>query len=95
MSPVFPSSCPFTPQRPQAIGYFRFHGRNTSWFNVPTSVRYDYLYSTAQIKEFITPITFVASKTEKVFAFFNNCRAGSAVRNAAMLIRMIQEKEQL
>jgi uncharacterized protein YecE (DUF72 family) len=84
---------PFYPAATSAIGYFRFHGRNTSWFNVPTSVRYDYLYSTAQIKEFIAPLTMIAAKTEQVFAFFNNCHAGSAARNAAMLIRMLQKEK--
>jgi len=93
--PRLPQLMPFYPEATSAIGYFRFHGRNTSWFNVSTSVRYDYLYSTGQLKEFIPPITYIASKTEKVFAFFNNCHAGSAAHNAAMLIRMIQEKEQL
>ena len=93
--PRLPRLMPFYPAATSPIGYFRFHGRNTRWFNVPTSVRYDYLYSTAQLKEFITPITSVASKTEKVFVFFNNCHAGSAAHNAAMLIRMIEEKEQL
>ena len=93
--PRLPRLMPFYPEATTGIGYFRFHGRNTSWFNVPTSVRYDYLYSTAQLKDFIPPITCVAAKTEKVFAFFNNCHAGSAAHNAAMLIRMMQEKEQL
>ena len=86
---------PFYPAATSAIGYFRFHGRNTSWFNVPTSVIYDYLYSTGQVKEFIPPITLIASITEQVFAFFNNCHAGSAVQNAALLIRLIQKEEKL
>ena len=91
--PRLPQLMPFYPAATSSIGYFRFHGRNTTWFNVPTSVRYDYLYSTAQIKEFITPLTMIAAKTEKVFAFFNNCHAGAAAHNAAMLISMIKEEK--
>ena len=37
--------------------------------------------------------TMIAGKTEQVFAFFNNCHAGAAAHNAAMLIRMIKEEK--
>lgn len=92
--PPLPQLMPFFPEATSGIGYFRFHGRNTSWFNVPASVRYDYLYSTEELKAFIAPITRLASKTGKVFAFFNNCHAGSAAHNAVALIRLIKEGEQ-
>ena len=91
--PRLPQLMPLYPVATSKIGYFRFHGRNTRWFNVPSSVRYDYLYTTPQIREFITPLTSIAAKTDRVFAFFNNCHAGSAAQNAAMLIRMIKEHE--
>ena len=42
--PKLSSLVPFYPEATSAIGYFRFHGRNRKWVNVPTSVRYDYLY---------------------------------------------------
>jgi uncharacterized protein YecE (DUF72 family) len=35
---------PFHPALTSDMGYFRFHGRNTAWFNAPVNVRYDYLY---------------------------------------------------
>jgi uncharacterized protein YecE (DUF72 family) len=35
----------------------------------------------------------IASKTKKVFIFFNNCHAGSAAKNATMLMRMLEEKD--
>ena len=88
--PKLPRLMPFHPAVTSEIGYFRFHGRNSNWFNVPTSVRYDYLYSKEELNEFIAPIKMMASKTEKVFIFFNNCHAGSAAKNAIMLIRMLQ-----
>ena len=91
--PRLPQLMPLYPVATSKIGYFRFHERNTRWFNVPSSVRYDYLYTTPQIREFITPLTSIAAKTDRVFAFFNNCHAGSAAQNAAMLIRMIKEHE--
>ncbi len=89
--PKLPQLMPFNPAATSPIGYFRFHGRNPNWFNVPASVRYDYLYGEEELREFIFPIKMIASKTEKVFVFFNNCHAGSAVKNATMLIRLLQK----
>lgn len=89
--PRLPQLMPFHPESTSNIGYFRFHGRNTNWFNVPTSVRYDYLYSKEELHEFLSPIKMIASKTKRVFIFFNNCHAGSAVKNATLLICMIEE----
>ena len=91
--PTLPQLMPFYPATTSKIGYFRFHGRNPRWFKVPASVRYDYLYSEKELKEFISPVKMIASKTDKVFIFFNNCHAGSAARNATMFIRMIKEEE--
>jgi len=90
--PKLPQLMPFYPDATSEIGYFRFHGRNPRWFNVPSSVRYDYLYSEEELKEFISPVRMIASKTKKVFIFFNNCHAGSAAKNATMFIRMLTEE---
>jgi len=84
---------PFAPRATSAIGYFRFHGRNKNWFNAPTSVRYDYLYSKDEIKEFIAPIYDISIKTNTIMVFFNNCHAGSAAKNAIMLAQMLFESE--
>jgi len=80
---------PFVPLATSDIGYFRLHGRNTNWFNVPISVRYDYLYSEEELLEFIEPIKKIADNTFTTLIFFNNCHAGSAVKNAIMLIKML------
>ncbi|MFQ5964040.1 MAG: DUF72 domain-containing protein [Candidatus Scalinduaceae bacterium] len=80
---------PFVPLATTDIGYFRLHGRNKNWFNVPTSVRYDYLYSEEELLEFIGPINKIAVDTSITLVFFNNCHAGSAVKNAIMLIKML------
>ena len=84
---------PFAPRATSSIGYFRFHGRNKNWFNAPTSVRYDYLYSNDELKEFIPPINDLALKTSTVLVFFNNCHAGSAAKNAIMLAQMLFQTE--
>jgi uncharacterized protein YecE (DUF72 family) len=84
---------PYQPRATSAIGYFRFHGRNINWFNVPTSVRYDYLYSEKELKEFIPDIKDISKKTGKTFIFFNNCHAGSAAKNAAQMAKLLMEQQ--
>ncbi|MEE9488461.1 MAG: DUF72 domain-containing protein [Candidatus Brocadiales bacterium] len=87
--PRLPRLMPFNPRVTSSVGYFRLHGRNPNWFNVPTSVRYDYLYSEAELKEFLDAIHALEALTDSTFVFFNNCHAGSAVRNALMLREML------
>jgi uncharacterized protein YecE (DUF72 family) len=82
---------PYLPRATSEIGYFRFHGRNPNWFNVPTSVRYDYLYSEGELKEFIPDIINISQKTAKTLIFFNNCHAGSAAKNAAQMVKLLIE----
>jgi len=82
---------PYLPRATSEIGYFRFHGRNPNWFNVPTSVRYDYLYSEGELKEFIPDIISISQKTAKTLIFFNNCHAGSAAKNAAQMVKLLME----
>ena len=88
--PGLPGLMPFNPKSTSTIGYFRLHGRNPNWFNVPASVRYDYLYSEEELQEFLLPIEEVAGLTETTFVFFNNCHGGSAVMNAMRLRDMLQ-----
>jgi len=83
---------PYLPRATSEIAYFRFHGRNPNWFNVPASVRYDYLYSEKELKEFVPDINDISGKTPKTFVFFNNCHAGSAAKNAAQMARLLAQQ---
>ena len=83
---------PYVPKATSEIGYFRFHGRNRNWFNVPTSVRYNYLYSEGELKEFIPDIKDISQKTGKTLIFFNNCHAGSAAKNAAQMAQLLMNE---
>jgi uncharacterized protein YecE (DUF72 family) len=80
--PQLPRLMPFVNEVTSDIAYLRFHGRNKNWFNAPTSERYNYLYTEDELKEFIPEIKKMASNSVKTYIFFNNCHAGSAVRNA-------------
>lgn len=90
--PKLPKLMPYLPRATSNIGYFRFHGRNPNWFNVPSSVRYDYLYSEGELKEFVPDILEVSQKTAKTFIFFNNCHAGSAAKNAAQMAKLLTQQ---
>ncbi|HHT9133223.1 MAG TPA: DUF72 domain-containing protein, partial [Candidatus Tripitaka californicus] len=82
--PRLPGLMPFNPRATSPLGYFRLHGRNPNWFNVPASVRYDYLYSEGELQEFLLAIQEVAGCTETTI--------GSAVKNALRFRDMLQLK---
>lgn len=83
---------PYDPRATSEIGYFRFHGRNPNWFNVPIKVRYDYLYREEELKEFVPGIRDISQKTAKTLIFFNNCYSGSAAKNAAQMAQLLLEQ---
>ncbi len=87
--PKLPKLMTYVPKATSEIGYFRFHGRNPNWFNVPTSVRYNYLYSEVELKEFVPDVKDISKKTAKTMVFFNNCHAGSAAKNAAQMAKLL------
>ena len=80
---------PYIPRATSDIGYFRFHGRNPNWFNVPMSVRYNYLYSDQELKEFLPDIGKISQKTAKTLVFFNNCYSGAAAKNAVQMAKLL------
>ncbi len=91
--PKLPQLMPYVPRASSDIGYFRFHGRNPNWFNVPLKVRYDYLYSENELKEFVPGIRDISQKTAKTLIFFNNCYSGSAAKNAAQMAKLLMEQQ--
>ncbi|MFB3886703.1 MAG: DUF72 domain-containing protein [Thermodesulfobacteriota bacterium] len=92
--PNIPKLMPYLPRTTSEIGYFRFHGRNPNWFNVPLKVRYDYLYGEAELKEFIPDVRQISRKTAKTLIFFNNCYSGSAAKNAAQMAKLLIEHKE-
>jgi uncharacterized protein YecE (DUF72 family) len=72
--------------------YLRLHGRNTNWFRAPASVRYDYLYSDEELREFLPHIAEMERRAAKTLVFFNNCHRGQAALNGRTLLRMLEEE---
>jgi len=91
--PKLPKLMPYLPRATSGIGYFRFHGRNPNWFNAPVHVRYNYLYSEEELREFVPDIRKVSEKAFKTLAFFNNCYSGYAAKNAAQMAKLLREQK--
>lgn len=67
-------------------GYIRFHGRNAvTWWGQEGPMRYDYMYTEAELKEWLPRIEQVAGQAKQTVIFMNNCHMGQAARNARML----------
>ena len=82
---------PRTPARLTAPwGYVRFHGRNArEWWSGTNVTRYDYLYSDAELREWVSPVRLMAREAEAVIVTFNNHFAGQAVENAEQFMEMV------
>ena len=80
---------PYNPSETTDLGYFRFHGRNTNWFNASLAERYDYLYTPEELKSFLPGIKNISSITRKTIVMFNNCHTGKSVKNAIEMLNLI------
>lgn len=90
------ATIPFLPDVTTEIAYFRFHGRNKdNWFKkgIETSLRFAYLYSDEELKQFIPSINSVDKKARVTFAMFNNCHGGFAMKDALRLKELLASKE--
>ncbi|TMQ62144.1 MAG: DUF72 domain-containing protein [Candidatus Eisenbacteria bacterium] len=56
-------------------------------------LRYDYLYSEAELKEWADKIRELNQKTQKTFVFFNNCHAGQAATSAKLMRKLLDMPE--
>lgn len=78
------------------LAYVRFHGRNKeNWWQGDNVSRYDWLYSEAELREWVPRIRAILRKAGVLLAFFNNHRRGMAVQNARDLRRILQEEKLL
>ena len=86
-----------------ATAYVRFHGRNLATWNKrggSAAERFDYLYSDAELGEWVEPLHELAGQAEQAYAFFNNNassedpenplgRVSQAATNAFQLRRLL------
>jgi len=74
------------------IAYVRFHGRNSATWWGKSGDRYDYNYSEEELGEWIDKVEELEKGVWKLYAFFNNCHQGYAVRNALMFRELMEKK---
>ena len=99
--PQLNHSLPPTAHVTSPVGYVRLHGRNYhEWFNFsqertdhsglrPAEARYNYLYTTAQLKKWKERVDQIASQTRTTYLVTNNHFQGKAAVNALQLMEMI------
>ncbi|MBN2372907.1 DUF72 domain-containing protein [bacterium] len=90
--PKLPRLMPFINEVCSDIGYIRFHGRNSNWFNSSVEERYNYLYTQNELMEFLPEINKMEKAAKKAYIFFNNCHGGFAVKNALALLKLLEDK---
>jgi len=74
------------------IAMVRFHGRNTSAWNVKSdtaSERFRYDYAESELKEWVPKIESLAEQTRETHVLMNNCYRDFGVRNARDLGDML------
>jgi uncharacterized protein YecE (DUF72 family) len=74
------------------VGYMRFHGRNARmwWEHEHAWQRYDYLYTEAELQEWVGKVRKIGEETERTYAFFNNHYQSQAVVNASLFEQLIE-----
>jgi uncharacterized protein YecE (DUF72 family) len=83
------------------IAYVRFHGRNTSTWNVrggSAAQRFDYTYGDDELREWVPALRELSGAAEEAYAFFNNNNQTNGVAQApagAFLLRKLLEEEKV
>jgi len=86
--PELPGLMPGTAAATTDTGYVRFHGRNAKTWNIrseKSSERFDWMYSEAELGEWVEELGRLAREADDVYAMFNNNRDDFAPRSAAIL----------
>ncbi len=73
--------------------YMRLHGRNAAewWTHDKSEDRYNYLYSPAEIGEFVETVNAARAIVKKVYVYTNNHFSAKSVANAAMIKKQLGE----
>jgi uncharacterized protein YecE (DUF72 family) len=71
--------------------YVRLHGRNAEQWWKGGALRYDYLYSEDQLKDWISRMRECRKSVQSALMFFNNCHRGQAVQNAKVMMELLRQ----
>jgi uncharacterized protein YecE (DUF72 family) len=77
------------------VAYVRFHGRNAKTWNIreaeSAADRFDWLYSSEELAEWVEPLRSLSEEADEVYAMFNNNRDDFAPRSAQVLRGLLDE----
>lgn len=79
------------PTATSKIAYLRLHSRNAHKWYAGMAKRYDYNYTDQELGLLADRWAPIAAKSQKVFAFFNNCHHGQAAQNAEAFQRILNQ----
>jgi uncharacterized protein YecE (DUF72 family) len=89
--PDLPKLLPPTTETTGRFGYVRFHGRNKeAWWTGDNASRYDYLYTSGELEEWVQRIRLIMERVPLLLLFFNNHWRGNAAQNAREMRRLLQ-----
>jgi uncharacterized protein YecE (DUF72 family) len=74
------------------LGVVRFHGRNAETWKrrgVGAAERFDYLYSEAELREWVPRLEELAGQVRRLHVMFNNCYRDKGVRNAKQMADLL------
>jgi len=77
----------------QGFYYMRLHGRNAEkwWRHTTADERYDYLYSSEELKEFSETATAARRLVKKLYLYTNNHFSAKSIANAVTIKRQLGE----
>ena len=73
------------------LAYVRLHGRNAATWNArveSAAKRFEYLYTEAELGEWVGPVRQLQEQTATTYVMFNNCFADYAPRNAKQMMSL-------
>jgi len=93
--PVIGRSLKAMQETTSPVAYVRLHGRRyDTWFSddetIPSHERYNYLYSTKELKPWVRRIQTLEESARDVFVITNNHYQGKGVVNALQLISILK-----
>lgn len=71
--------------------YLRLHSRRASSWYESDKERYDYLYSDAELTEWIEALRSARDGAPRALVLFNNCQRGQAAANALRFAELLRE----
>jgi uncharacterized protein YecE (DUF72 family) len=89
--PALPKLLPPITETTGGFGYVRFHGRNKeAWWTGDNASRYDYLYDSSELGEWVQRIRAIIERVPVLLLFFNNHWRGNAAQNAREMRLLLQ-----